>query len=67
MEFDATPAPLDDAAGRDDEAPRANVKTVFAGLMLGMLLAAVSQTIISPAMPRIVAELGGMASCLVAS
>ncbi|HEX8276576.1 MAG TPA: MDR family MFS transporter [Longimicrobiaceae bacterium] len=37
-----------------------NVTTVFIGLMLGMLLAAVSQTIISPAMPRIVAELGGI-------
>ncbi|HEX7241675.1 MAG TPA: MDR family MFS transporter [Longimicrobiaceae bacterium] len=41
------------------EAPR-NVTTVFIGLMLGMLLAAVSQTIVAPAMPRIVAELGGM-------
>ncbi|HKG92489.1 MAG TPA: MDR family MFS transporter [Gemmatimonadaceae bacterium] len=39
---------------------RRNVMTVFVGLMLGMLLAAVSQTIISPAMPRIVAELGGI-------
>ncbi|MBI3968501.1 MAG: MFS transporter [Chloroflexi bacterium] len=28
--------------------------------MLGMLIASVSQTIVSPAMPRIVAELGGM-------
>src|SRR5215216_5070048 len=37
-----------------------SVRTVFAGLMLGMLLAAVAQTIIAPAMPRIVAELGGM-------
>ncbi|GAB97293.1 EmrB/QacA subfamily drug resistance transporter [Kineosphaera limosa] len=33
---------------------------VFLGLMLGMFVAAVSQTIVSPAMPRIVAELGGM-------
>ena len=38
-----------------------NYKTViFAGLMLGMLVAAVSQTIVSPAMPVIVAELGGI-------
>src|SRR3712207_3317373 len=37
-----------------------NLKTVFAGLMLGMFLGAVNQTIIAPAMPRIVAELGGM-------
>lgn len=41
------------------EAPP-NIRTIFAGLMLGMLLAALSQTIVSPAMPRIVAELGGM-------
>jgi MFS family permease len=40
--------------------PAANVRTVFAGLMLGMFLAAMNQTIITPAMPRIVAELGGM-------
>ena len=35
-------------------------KLVFAGLMLGMFVAAISQTIVGPAMPRIVAELGGM-------
>ena len=33
---------------------------VFVGLMLGMLVASISQTIVGPAMPRIVAELGGM-------
>ena len=38
-----------------------NRKTIiFIGLMLGMLVAAVSQTIVSPAMPVIVAELGGI-------
>lgn len=36
------------------------VRTIFAGLMLGMLVASISQTIVSPAMPIIVAELGGM-------
>ena len=35
-------------------------KLVFLGLMLGMFVAAISQTIVGPAMPRIVAELGGM-------
>ena len=35
-------------------------RRVFAGLMLGMLVASVSQTIVGPALPRIVAELGGM-------
>jgi EmrB/QacA subfamily drug resistance transporter len=34
--------------------------TVFIGLSLGMLLAAVAQTIVAPALPRIVAELGGI-------
>ncbi len=33
---------------------------VFVGLMLGMLVASISQTIVGPALPRIVAELGGM-------
>lgn len=35
-------------------------RSVFLGLMLGMLVASVSQTIVSPAMPIIVAELGGI-------
>src|SRR5215211_2984996 len=33
---------------------------IFVGLMLGMLVTAVSQTIVSPAMPVIVSELGGI-------
>src|ERR687883_738710 len=38
-----------------------NRKTIiFIGLVLGMLVAAVSQTIVSPAMPVIVSELGGI-------
>lgn len=35
-------------------------RRVFVGLMLGMFVASISQTIVGPAMPRIVAELGGM-------
>ena len=35
-------------------------KRVFIALMLGMLVASISQTIVGPAMPRIVAELGGI-------
>src|SRR5215216_1799867 len=38
--------------------PRKNV--IFVGLMLGMLVAAVSQTIVAPAMPVIVSELGSI-------
>jgi EmrB/QacA subfamily drug resistance transporter len=33
---------------------------IFVGLMLGMLVAATNQTLVSPAMPVIVAELGGI-------
>jgi len=39
----------------------ANVRTAFVGVMLGMFLASLNQTVVSPAMPRIVAELGGVA------
>ncbi|MDO5696671.1 MAG: MDR family MFS transporter [Dermatophilus congolensis] len=35
-------------------------RNVFIGLMLGMLVSSISQTIVGPAIPRIVAELGGM-------
>ncbi len=35
-------------------------KRVFIGLMVGMFVASVSQTIVGPAMPQIVAQLGGM-------
>ncbi|MFV0451194.1 MAG: MDR family MFS transporter [Propioniciclava sp.] len=35
-------------------------RRVFIGLMVGMLVASISQTIVGPAMPRIVSELGGM-------
>ncbi|MBO8142042.1 MAG: MFS transporter [Firmicutes bacterium] len=39
---------------------RRQVRLIFAGLMIGMLVAALNLTIVSPALPRIVAELGGM-------
>lgn len=35
-------------------------KRVFVGLMLGMFVSSISQTIVSPALPIIVSELGGM-------
>src|SRR5690606_38927816 len=46
-----TPAPFHLDAGS---------RAVFIGLMIGMFVAAISQTIVSPALPIIVAELGGM-------
>jgi EmrB/QacA subfamily drug resistance transporter len=36
------------------------IRLVFAGLMLGMLLAALDQTIVSTALPTIVGDLGGL-------
>src|SRR5438445_6869906 len=36
------------------------LKMVFAGLMLGMFLAALDQTIVSTALPTIVGDLGGL-------
>ena len=43
-----------------DESSSNHKIIIFIGLILGMLVAAVSQTIVSPAMPVIVAELGGI-------
>ena len=53
-----TPEPTEPKAAPQGLRPEARM--VFIGLMLGMLVAAVSQTIVSPAMPIIVAELGGI-------
>jgi MFS family permease len=49
----------------DISAPMPNIgprqlKLVFAGLMLGMFLAALDQTIVSTALPTIVGDLGGL-------
>jgi EmrB/QacA subfamily drug resistance transporter len=38
-----------------------NVLAVFAGLMLGSLIASLNMTLVAPALPTIVAELGGIA------
>ncbi len=42
-------------------ASRGEVRIVFAGLMLALALAGLDQNIVSPALPRIVSELGGLA------
>ena len=39
---------------------RADERRVFVALLVGMLVAATSQTMVGPGLPRIVAELGGM-------
>src|SRR5690606_27778782 len=40
--------------------PHKQVLIVFSGLMLGMLLAAIDQTIVATALPTIVGDLGGL-------
>lgn len=39
----------------------AKIKWAYFGLVIGMFTASISQTIVSPAIPRIVADLGGLA------
>ena len=39
---------------------RVNVRVVFGGLMLVLLLAALDQTIVATALPTIVSDLGGL-------
>jgi EmrB/QacA subfamily drug resistance transporter len=56
-----------DTAARSAETPPAKkgvdraVLAVFAGLMLGSLIASLNLTLVAPALPTIVAELGGIA------
>ena len=40
--------------------PRRRVLVVFSGIMIGMLLAAIDQTIVATALPTIVGDLGGL-------
>jgi EmrB/QacA subfamily drug resistance transporter len=52
----ASPGP---AAGATEELPSRRIWIIFSGLMLGMLLASLDQTIVSTALPTIVRDLGG--------
>src|ERR1700753_931818 len=49
-----------DAAVGSDTRSGPSVAVVFAGLMLVMLMAALDQTIVAPALPTIVGDLGGL-------
>ena len=42
------------------DAKRSNVKLVIAGLLLGLFMAALDQTIVSTAMGTIIKQLGGL-------
>ena len=48
------------AAAGPAPVPRAQVRVIFAGLMLVLLLAALDQTIVATALPTIVSDLGGL-------
>lgn len=64
MAGDRSAADEDPAAGRtgpDKELRPRHVWIIFSGLMLGMLLASLDQTIVSTALPTIVPDLGGAA------
>ncbi|WP_157975728.1 MDR family MFS transporter [Brachybacterium sp. YJGR34] len=60
MSTSTTTAPPPDTAPEAFTGLDRQGKLVFVGLMLGMLVASLSQTIVGPAMPRIVGELGGV-------
>ena len=48
------------SAPADEELSHRQILVVFSGLMLGVLLASVDQTIVATALPTIVGELGGL-------
>jgi EmrB/QacA subfamily drug resistance transporter len=55
----AQPAPAEELAGPPAALPHRRVMVVIGALMLGMLLAALDQTIVATALPTIVADLHG--------
>jgi len=57
MEETAAPPPT---PGGENQLTHRQVLIVFSGLMLGMLLAALDQTIVSTALPTIVGDFGGL-------
>ncbi|MFF1477737.1 DHA2 family efflux MFS transporter permease subunit [Streptomyces sp. NPDC058301] len=60
MAQETAPAALSPAAGPGAGQERRTVLVAIGALLLGMLLAALDQTIVSTALPTIVSELGGM-------
>ena len=43
-----------------DQFDFARIRWIYFGLMIGMFTSSISQTIVSPAIPRIIADLGGV-------
>src|SRR3954471_9020697 len=55
-----TPVPDPVVPGPEEGRPKREVLVAIGALLLGLLLAALDQTIVSTALPTIVSELGGM-------
>ncbi len=54
-------SPIASPAAHEVNVPSAHLRTVMAGALLTMVLAALDQNIVNTALPRIVGDLGGMA------
>jgi MFS family permease len=59
MAVETAPAAPTDDEPRRSELSRRHINVVFGTVLLGMLLAAIDQTIVSTALPTIVGDLGG--------
>jgi EmrB/QacA subfamily drug resistance transporter len=55
-----TPTPTEDSTATTPHFTHRQIMVIFSGLILGMLLAALDQTIVSTALPTITGELGGL-------
>ena len=60
MHAPTTDSPSDDAGAPPIVLTRRRINLIFTGLLAGMLMAALDQTIVSTAMPTIVGDLGGV-------
>src|SRR5712692_9273864 len=56
----AHPDPVEGPTAGFVQLPRRQLLTVFAGIMAGMLVAALDQTIVATSLPTIVGKLGGL-------
>lgn len=56
----STPADIEHAEAERPHLSHRQIQIIYSGLMLGMLLAALDQTIVATALPTIVGDLGGL-------
>ena len=58
--IDETQSPPDEQRPLGIDLPRRTKRLIILGAMLGMFMAALEQSVVSPAMPQIVSDLGGL-------